>query len=100
MLSFQNLDLAVLGRQVGVDFLLVGVIVGKSRVNLRQRQMTSERLYDLFWNLTHVVPLSDPANGDTRPGNTGPASANLGASRDQATYLRHGCHDFQDTALM
>src|ERR1017187_6003917 len=55
MLSFQNLGLAVLGCQVCVDFLLVGVVVGKRRVNLRQRQVTSERLYDLFWNQAHVV---------------------------------------------
>ena len=62
VLSFQNLGLAVLGCQVCVDFPLVGIVVGKSRMNLRQRQVTSERLYDLFRNLTHVVPLSDPAN--------------------------------------
>ena len=62
VLSFQNLRLAVLGFQVCVDFRLVCVVVGKSRMNLRQRQVTSERLYDLFRNLTHVVPLSDPAN--------------------------------------
>jgi hypothetical protein len=31
-------------------------------MNLRQRQLASECLYNLFRNLTHVVPLSDPAN--------------------------------------
>jgi len=61
-LPFQNLGLALLGCQVCVNFLLVGVVVGKRCVNLRQRQVTSERLYDFFWNLTHVVPLNDPAN--------------------------------------
>jgi hypothetical protein len=92
VLSFQNLSLAVLGCQVCVDFLLVGIVVGKSRMNLRQRQVTSERLYDLFWSLTHVVPLSDSMNGDTCPGNARPAAANLGAPRDQAAYLGDGCH--------
>lgn len=38
---------------------------------LRQRQMTPERLYDLFRNLAHVVPLSYPANGDTCPATHG-----------------------------
>ena len=97
MLSFQNLGLAVLGCQVCVDFLLVGVVVGKRRVNLRQRQVTSERLYDLFWNQAHVVPLSDPPNRNARPGDARPAAANLGASRDQAAYLGDGCHDFKYT---
>ena len=99
VLSFQNLGLAVLGCQVCVDFLLVGEVAGKSRMNLRQRQVTSERLHDLFRNLTHVVPLSDPANGDTRPGNARPPAANVRASRDQATYLGDGCHAFQHNTL-
>ena len=62
VLPFQSLGLAVLGFQVCVDFRLIGVVVGKSRMNLRQRQVTSERLYDLFRNQAHVVPLSNPAN--------------------------------------
>jgi hypothetical protein len=82
VLSFQNLGLAILGCQVCVDFLLVGVIVGKGRMNLRQRQVTSERLHDLFRNLTHVVPLSDPPNRNTCSGNARPAAANLSAPRD------------------
>ena len=82
VLSFQNIGLAILGCQVCVDFSLVGVVVGKSRMNLRKRQVTSERLYDLFRNLTHVVPLNDPANGDTCPGDARPPAANLGTSRD------------------
>ena len=95
MLSFQNLGLAVLGCQVCVDFPLVGIVIGKSRMNLRQRQVISERLYDLFRNLTHVVPLGDPANRDTRPGNARPAAANVGTSGDQAAYLGDSCHRLQ-----
>jgi hypothetical protein len=55
-------------------------------MNLRQRQVTAERLYDLFRNPTHVVPLGNPPNRNTRPGDARPAAANLGASRDRATY--------------
>ena len=95
MLSFQKFGLAVLGCQVCVDFPLVGIVVGKSRMNLRQRQVPPERLYDLFRNLAHIVPLSDPANRDTRPGNARPTAANIGTSRDQAAYLGDGCHRLQ-----
>ena len=62
MLFFEGLCLPHLRFQVCFDLRQVGVVAGKSRMNLRQRQVTSERLYDLFRNLTHVVPLNDPAN--------------------------------------
>ena len=62
---------------------------------LRQRQVTSERLHDFFWNQAHVVPLSDPANRYTRSGNAWPAAANLGASGDQAAYVGDTCHRLQ-----
>lgn len=62
VLPFQSVSLAVLRLQVCVDLRLVGIVVGKCRMNLRQRQLASECLYNLFRNLTHVVPLSDPAN--------------------------------------
>jgi hypothetical protein len=91
-LSFEGLSLAVLGFQVCVNSRLVGVIVCKSRMYLRQRQVTSERLYDLFRNLTHVVPLSNSSDRDTRSGDTRPSTANIGAPRDQAAYLGDGCH--------
>ena len=82
MFSFQSLSLAVLGFQVCVNSRLVGVIVGKSRMYLRQRQVASKRLHDLFRNLTHVVPLSNPPDRDTRSGNARPAAAYVGTSRD------------------
>ena len=97
MFPLETLSLAVLGFQFCVNSRLVGVIAGKSRMYLRQRQVTSERLYDLFWNQAHVVPLSDPPNRNTCPGDARPAAANLGASRDQAAYLGDGCHDFKYT---
>src|ERR1035441_7412106 len=93
--SLESLGLAILGFQVRVNSRLVGVIVGKSRMHLRQRQVTSERLYDLFRNQAHVVPLSDPANRNTRPGNARPAAANLGALGDQAANLGDGRHRLQ-----
>lgn len=62
VLSFQNLSFAVLCCQVYVDFFLVGVVVGESCMNLRKRQVTSERLHDFFRNLARVMPLSDSAN--------------------------------------
>ena len=98
MLSLESFNLAVLGFQVCVNSRLVGVIVGKSRMYLRQRQVACERLYDLFRNQAHVVPLSDPANRNTRPGNARPAAANLGAPGDQAAYLSDGSHGLQYNA--
>lgn len=95
MFSLKSLGLAVLGFQVGVNSRLVGVIVGKSRMYLRQRQVPSERLYDFFRNQAHVVPLSNPANRDTRRGNARPAAANIGTPGDQAAYFGDGCHRLQ-----
>ena len=80
MLSFERLGLAVLGFQVCVNSRLIGVIVSKSGMYLGQRQVTSERLYDLFRSQAHVVPLSDPPNRDTRSGYTRSAPANVGTS--------------------
>jgi len=71
---------------------------GKGRMNLRQRQVPKFPR-DFFRNQTHVVPLSDSANRDTRPGNARPPTANVRASRDQTTYLGHGCHDFKYNPL-
>ena len=61
MLLFEGLCLPRLGFQVSVDPRLVGVVAGKGRMNLRQRQM-AKLPHDLFRNQAHVVPLSDPAN--------------------------------------
>lgn len=94
MLLFEGLGLLRLGFQVRVDFRLVGMVVSEGRMNLRQRQV-AELPHDLLRNQTHVVPLGDSANGDARPGNARPPAANVRASRDQATYLGHGCHAFQ-----
>ena len=96
---FEGLSLLRLGVQVRVAFRLVGMVVSEGRVNLRQRQ-AAKLPRDFLRNQTHVVPLSDPPNGDTRPGNARPPAANVRASRDQATDLGHGSHDFQYTALM
>ena len=64
-LPFQSLGLAVVGFQVRVDFRLVRVVVGQSRVHLRQRQAPSERLDDLIRDLAHIVPSGDAAHGNT-----------------------------------
>jgi hypothetical protein len=68
-------------------------------MNLRQRQVTSERIYDFFWNLAHVVPLSDPPNRHTRPSNARSPAANVRTPRVQTTYLGHGCHNSEYNAL-
>lgn len=99
MSLFEGLSLLRLGFHVRVDLRLVGMVVSEGRMNLRQRQV-AKLPRDLLRNQTHVVPLSDPANGDTRPGNARPPAANVRASRDQATYLGHGCHDFKYNAVM
>ena len=48
VLLFQSFSLAVLGFEVRVYFRLVGIVVGKGRMHLCQRQVASERLHDLF----------------------------------------------------
>ena len=61
MLLFEGLCLSHLGFKVCVDLPLVGVVVSKSCMNLRQRQV-AKLSRDFFWNQAPVVPLSDPAN--------------------------------------
>jgi len=61
MLLFKGRCLARFGFEVCVDLCLVGVVVGKGRMNLRQREV-SEFPGNLLRNQTHVVPLSDAAN--------------------------------------
>jgi len=91
MSLFEGLGFLRFRFQVRVDLRSVGVVVGKGRMNLSQRQV-SEFPGNLFRYQTHVVPLSDSADRDARPGNAWPPAANVMASRDQATYLGHGCH--------
>jgi len=81
VLPFESIRLLFLGFQIGVDLRLVGVIVGKGRVNLCQREV-AELPYDLFRNRAHVVPLSYPANGDPGAGNARPPASNVRVSRD------------------
>jgi hypothetical protein len=57
------------------------VVVGKGRMHLRQRKVP-EFPHDFFWNQTHVMPLSDSSNRDSRSGNTRPAAAYIGTSGD------------------
>ena len=61
MLSFEGHCLPRFGFQVCINLRLVGMVVGKSRMNLCQRQVTKLPHY-LLRNQAHVVPLSDPAN--------------------------------------
>lgn len=61
MLFFESLSFPRFGFQVSVDFPPIGVVVGESRMNLRQRQVAKPPR-DFLGNQAHVVPLSDPAN--------------------------------------
>ena len=61
MVSLESLRFACFGFDVFVDFCLVGVVIGKGRMHLRQREVP-EFPRDFFRNQTHVVPLSDAAN--------------------------------------
>jgi len=82
VLLFEFFCLACLGFQIRVDLRLVGVVVGKGGMNLRQRQVT-KLPHNLFRYQVHVVPLSDPANGDTCPGDARPPATNVGAPGDR-----------------
>ncbi len=81
MLPFEGLRLPRFSFEVSVDLCLVGVVVGKGRMHLRQRKVP-EFPHDFFWNQTHVMPLSDSSNRDSRSGNTRPAAAYIGTSGD------------------
>lgn len=75
MLLIEVLCFPRLCLQVGVDFRLVGMVVGKGCVKLSQRQV-AELPRDFFRNLAHVMPLGYPANHDTSSGDTRPSAAN------------------------
>jgi hypothetical protein len=90
----EGLGLTSLGFQVCVDLGFIRVVVGERGVNLCQRQV-AKLPHDLFWNQTHVVPLGDPANRHARASYAWAPTANVRASRDQATDFGHGCHRFR-----
>jgi hypothetical protein len=73
------------------------VVVGERRINLRPGH-GAELPHDFLGNQTHVVPLSDLANGDTGTGDARPAAANFGTSGDQAAYLVAIAIDFEYNA--
>src|ERR1700691_2509546 len=98
VLPFKGLGFPRLGFQVGVNFHLVGVVVGEG-MNLSHRQVT-ELPRDLLWNQTHVVPLRDPADRDSGAGDAGPSAADVGTLRDQAADFGDGCHRFNYNALI
>lgn len=84
------------GFQVGVDFALVGVIIGEGCMNLSQRQV-AELSGDLFRDQAHLVPQSDST--DRYPGsrNASPPAADLGSTGDEAADLGYGRHRLQYT---
>ena len=74
--ALKGLGLPCLSFQVRVDFRLVGVVVRQRGMDLRQGQM-AKPTRDFFWNKSHGVPLSNPANGNAGPGNARSTAANF-----------------------
>lgn len=85
---------AFFGLQIGIDLSLVGVVTGKSGMNLRQRQVT-KIIHDFFRNVAHIVPNRDAAHRDSRTGNTGPSAPDLRPPGDQAANIESSCHRFK-----
>src|SRR5436853_6037424 len=66
----------VLGSNVTVNLVAVGVVVGQGGVNLSQREM----LYlscDFFRSKAHIVPLGNTTDRNTGACNAGPAFADF-----------------------
>jgi len=90
VLLFEGLYLPGFRFEIGIDFVLVGVIVRESRVNLGEREV-SEFSRDFLRNQPHFVPRCDAAHRDAGAGDAWPAAANFGTPGDQAAYFCDHC---------
>jgi hypothetical protein len=90
MLAFQTVSLLFLGGQVGLDCLAVCVVVGQGGMDLGQGQMTNS-VSNLFWHEAELVPHNNSANRYARPGDPGPATANISCLGDEAPDVNVGC---------
>ena len=71
--ALRAVGLNPLGRHVGVHLFPVRVVIGQGRMDLGQIQM---RIFagNLFHSHSRFVPDRNSADGDSRPGNAGPAA--------------------------
>src|ERR1035441_6918826 len=69
-------DRSILGRDVAVNLVPVGVVVGQGRVNLRERKVLDFG-GDLLGSQTEVVPAGNAPDRDAGTGDAGPALADF-----------------------
>ena len=87
------IDLSILGRNVAVNLVPVGVVVSEGRVDLRQCEVF-DLGGDLFGSQAQVVLPGNPPDRDTGPGDARPAFADLWRSLDQSSNIDcngHSC---------
>jgi hypothetical protein len=81
----------VLGSNVTVNLIEVGVVVGQGGVNLSQREVLHLG-GDFFGSQAHIVPPGNPPDRNTGTGNAGPAFADFRRPLDQAPNIHGGSH--------
>ena len=79
-------DRSIFGRDVAVNLVPVGVVVGQGRVNLRQRKGLDFG-GDLLGSQTQVVPAGNAPNRDAGTGDARPALADLWRSLNQGADI-------------
>ena len=98
VLPLKGLSLPSLSFDVRVDLRHIGMIIRQCGMDLRQRQV-AKFACDFFRNQSHGVPLSNPANGNSGPGNARSTAADFGTTRDQAANFSNRCHRLKHILL-
>src|ERR1017187_1880418 len=91
-------DRSIFGRDVAVNLVPVGVVVGQGRVNLRQRKGLDFG-GDLLGSQTQVVPAGNAPNRDAGTGDARPALADLWRSLNQGADIDNGGHFLRSILL-
>src|ERR1039457_1110836 len=92
------LDRSILGRDVAVNLVPVGVVVGQGRVNLRERKVLDFG-GDLLGSQTEVVPAGNAPDRDAGTGDAGPALADFWRPLDQCSNIDNGGHFLRSILL-
>src|ERR1019366_2840638 len=91
-------DRSILGRDVAVNLVPVGVVVGQGRVNLRERKVLDFG-GDLLGSQTEVVPAGNAPDRDAGTGDAGPALADFWRPLDQCSNIDNGGHFLRSILL-
>jgi hypothetical protein len=91
ILDFQAIGHRLFLRDVRINFLSVGKVVGECGEHLRRRQVADPRR-DVLGTEAKAVPRGNPLHRDARPGEVRSSSPNAGSPENHRPNIGHGRH--------